>query len=142
MTSTVAPAMWRGSVRHMSKLTDVRDLLNAPTYVMVATVTAEGQPQSSVVWTKTVDDTIVFSTLRGRQKARNLDRDPRITLLAYDPANPYRYVEIRGTATLAPDPEGDLLNELSQAYTGEPWTEPVGADRVVVTVTPTKVLVR
>lgn len=122
--------------------TDAGDLLNAPTYVVVTTLNPDGQPQSSVVWTRTEGDTVLFSTVRGRRKARNLERDPRITLLAYDPADPYRYVEIRGTATLTDDPDGTLIQQLSQAYTGSPWSAPGPEERVIVTVTPEKVHVR
>ncbi len=126
----------------MSALSDATELLNAPTYVVVTTLNPDGQPQSSVVWTRTDGDTILFSTVRGRRKARNLERDPRITVIAYDPANPYRYVEVRGTATLADDADGTLIQELSQAYTGGPWEAPGPEDRVIVTITPDKVHVR
>ena len=48
-------------------------------------------------------DVLKISTLSDRQKVRNLKRDPRITVCVADPANPQRYVEVRGIAELADD---------------------------------------
>src|SRR5439155_12397424 len=79
---------------------DVRPLFQAPVFVVITTINPDGMPQSSVVWAKVEEDTVVISTIRGRRKCLNMERDPRVTLLAYDPKDPYRYVELRGTVTL------------------------------------------
>jgi PPOX class probable F420-dependent enzyme len=122
------------------KLTDdVRPLFQAPVFVVLTTINPDGQPQSSVVWAKVVDDQVVISTIRGRRKCLNMERDPRVTLIAYNPADPYVYVELRGTVTLDEEGGRELIEELSQLYDGKPF--PVREEvRVVVRFTPDKVI--
>ncbi|GAA3645167.1 PPOX class F420-dependent oxidoreductase [Nonomuraea antimicrobica] len=121
---------------------DVRKLLDAPNYATVTSLNPDGGPQSSVVWVRTDGDDVLFSTVKGRRKPRNFERDPRASLLVIDPANPYRYVEIRGRVTLTPDPEGALIEELSQKYRGLPWEDKPGAERLIVRISPDKVYLR
>ncbi|MFI8931631.1 PPOX class F420-dependent oxidoreductase [Streptomyces sp. NPDC053474] len=119
----------------------VRELLDGRNFAVVATLNPDGGPQTSVVWVGRRQDTVVFSTTAGRKKARNLARDPRISLTVYDLANPYRSVEIRGTAELLPDPDKALPRELSQRYLGEdPPAEPDDVVRLVVRITAAKVI--
>ena len=80
-----------------------RRLLNPPVFAVLTTVNADGGPQSSVVWLRTEGDDLVFSTIRGRLKCRNMEREPRVSVCAYDPADPYTYVEVRGTVTMTED---------------------------------------
>jgi PPOX class probable F420-dependent enzyme len=93
-----------------------------------------------VVWILREGDTVAFSTTAGRRKARNLARDPRISVSVFDTANPYHSVEIRGTAELAEDPGRSLPKALSRKYLGEdPPPEPDEVVRLIVRVTPDKV---
>lgn len=118
-----------------------RAILDGKNFATVATVGPGGMPHASVVWFARRDDTIRFSITTGRQKARNLARDPRISLAVYDRENPYSSVEIRGTAELSPDPTKELPRELSHKYLGtEPPQAGVDEVRLVVTITPHKVL--
>lgn len=117
-------------------------LFRAPVFAVVTTINPDGQPQSSVIWTKVVDGRVVFSTIRGRRKTRNMERDPRVTLLAYDPEDPLRYVEVRGTVAITEDGGDALIDELSRAYEGRPWQPSHPETRVVVTVTAEKVYER
>src|SRR4051794_23273647 len=95
-----------------------RRLVDAPTFVIVTTLNPDGGPQSSVVWIKRDGDDLIFSTVRGRQKARNLERDPRISVCLFDPAAPISYVEVRGTVALSEEGGRELIDELSHKYTG------------------------
>jgi PPOX class probable F420-dependent enzyme len=117
-----------------------RDLLDGRNFATVATVNPDGGPQTSVVWILREGDTVAFSTTAGRRKARNLARDPRISVSVFDTANPYHSVEIRGTAELAEDPGRSLPKALSRKYLGEdPPPEPDEVVRLIVRVTPDKV---
>ncbi|MEV0383299.1 PPOX class F420-dependent oxidoreductase [Nonomuraea sp. NPDC050643] len=127
----------------MAELTEeVRNLLDAPNYATVTSLNPDGGPQSSVVWVRTDGDDVLFSTVRGRRKPRNFERDPRASLLVIDPADPYRYVEVRGRVTLTPDPEGALIEELSQKYRGQPWEDKPGVERLIVRISPDRVHLR
>jgi PPOX class probable F420-dependent enzyme len=119
---------------------DTRALLDGKNFATVATLNPDGGPQSSVVWFKREGDTIVFSTAAFRKKARNLARDPRVSVSMYDLANPYHSVEIRGVAELVEDHDRVLPRELSQRYLGEdPPPEPEDVVRLIVRVIPERV---
>jgi PPOX class probable F420-dependent enzyme len=93
------------------------------------------------VWIRADGDDLLFSTIKGRRKHANLTRDPRVSVLVLDAADPYSYCEIRGTAELTDDPQAELIEELSVKYTGESFGERPGEQRVVVRVRPDKVFV-
>lgn len=116
-----------------------RALLDRPEFATVATIEPDGRPHLSVVWVGRDGDDVLFSTVRGRRKTRNLERDPRTTLLVYPKDDPYTYLEIRGTATLVDDPTRSLIDEMSHKYEGKGWA---GApdERVVVRVSADKVV--
>ncbi|MFC4067149.1 PPOX class F420-dependent oxidoreductase [Actinoplanes subglobosus] len=120
----------------------VRTLIDNPTYAVLTTINQDGSPQSTVIWVKRDGDDVLFSTTRGRVKTRNMERDPRVSICAFDPAQPYAYIAVEGTVGLTDD-DGDLIGELSYKYANEPWTsdEP-GTVRVVCRVTPTRVISR
>ena len=59
--------------------------------------------------------------MRGFRKERNMRRDPRVTLLCYDPRRPLRYLEIRGTVVeMTEDGAARHLDELASKYAGRP----------------------
>lgn len=118
-------------------------LLDANTYAVLGTVNPDGAPQSSVIWAKREGDEIVFSTIRGRRKTLNMERDPQVSFLIFDPTNPYRYFEARGAVTMTEAGGVELINELSQSYTGRPYHEPDPTSvRVVCRLAPSKIVVR
>jgi PPOX class probable F420-dependent enzyme len=122
-----------------------RDLLDGPHLAMLATSNADGRPQSSVIFVKREGDEVVFSTIRGRLKTRNMTRDPRVSLLVHrtgpDTAGP-SYVEIRGRVDITEDPEKTMLYEIYGMYMGgaTPPPEPQ-AQRLIVRITPEKLYV-
>ncbi|NUP26064.1 MAG: PPOX class F420-dependent oxidoreductase [Nocardia sp.] len=122
-------------------LTDeARRLLDGKNFATVATIEADGRPQTSVVWIDREGEAILFSSLTNRRKVRNLARDPRIGLTVFDSANPYRSVDIQGTAELIEDPDKALPVRLSQKYLGEnPPPEPENLRRFIVRVTPERI---
>jgi len=119
----------------------VRALLDGKNFASVATLGPGGAPQNSVVWFKREGDTVLFSSTDGRQKIRNLRRDPRISVSVYDLANPYTSVEIRGTAEVLPDEGKRLPYELSHKYLGvDPPSERDDEVRVIVRVVPERIV--
>jgi PPOX class probable F420-dependent enzyme len=100
-----------------------RTLLDGSVFVVLTTINPDGGPQSSVIWAKRDGDEVVFSTILGRRKTRNMQRDPRVSLCFYDPKDPYSYVELRGTVTMTQEGGPELIEELSQRYAGQPFRE-------------------
>ncbi len=128
----------------MTALTDLaKRLIDGPTFAVVSTINPDGAPQSGVVWVKRDGDDILFSTIRGRRKTKNMERDPRVGVTLYDPADPYRYVEVRGAVSLTEEGGPELIQDLSQKYDGVPFREGRPDNlRVVVRITPTRVIDR
>lgn len=123
----------------------LKALLDTPVFVTLGTVQPDGSPQISPVWVKRDGDRVLVSTTVDRRKKRNIDRDPRVSVVVQHPDNPYDYAEIRGTAELTTEGGQELIDELSVKYTGKPYAEfnPASArdaERVVVRITPRKVL--
>ena len=116
-----------------------RDLLDQPVATL-ATLDPDGRPQLTEVWFIADGDELKISLNTSRQKVRNLQRDPRCSVLLLDLANPYRYVEIRGDAVLTPDDDYAFAERIGAKYgmnlrdNDEP-----GETRVVVTIRPTRV---
>lgn len=118
----------------------VRQLVDASTFAVVSTINADSSAQSTVIWVKRDGDDLLFSTIRGRRKTRNMERDPRVSICAYDPANPYFYFTVEGTVTLTEEGGDELIDELSYKYDGKPFTPTPGGVRVVCRLTPTRVI--
>ena len=117
-----------------------RRLLDGKNFAAVATLNPDGGPHTSVVWFMREGDTIVFSTTTARRKARNLARDPRVSLSVFELENPYNSVDIRGTAELVEDPGKTLPMQLSHRYLGvEPPAESDDEIRLIVRVIPERV---
>jgi PPOX class probable F420-dependent enzyme len=120
---------------------NVRKLVDGRNFAVVATTNADGSPQSSVVWITRDGDDLLFATVRGRRKERNLNRDPRVSVTVLDDANGYEYAEIRGTATMTEQGGRELINELSHKYQDTDFhDEPTHVVRVVVRISPTHVV--
>lgn len=119
---------------------ETRKLLDERNFATVATLNRDGGPQTSVVWIVRDGDTVLFSVTGNRQKARNLARDPRVSLTVFDLNNPYHSVEVRGTAELVEDREKVLPRTASQKYLGEdPPPESEDVLRYIVRVIPQKI---
>jgi PPOX class probable F420-dependent enzyme len=95
------------------------DLLERPVVVSLATVNANGQPQVTPVWIDFEDDYVRVNSARGRKKVENMETRPQVTVLAIDPENPYRWMEIQGRIEEETE-EGaiDHINKLSGKYRG------------------------
>lgn len=118
----------------------VRAIVDGKNFATIATVNADGSPQTSVVWITRDGDDLLVSTVKGRLKDRNLRRDPRASISVFDSEDPYSYFEARGTVTFTEENGFKLINDLSLKYTGKDYTGDEGTDnvRVIVRLTPEK----
>jgi PPOX class probable F420-dependent enzyme len=98
-----------------------RDLVECPPVAALTTVMHDGYPQTSVVWCDFDGECVRVNTMRGFAKERNMRRNPRVTLLCYDPRKPLRYLEVRGKVVEMTEEGADRhLNDLSSKYAGRP----------------------
>ncbi|WP_159842620.1 PPOX class F420-dependent oxidoreductase [Nocardia sp. CY41] len=119
----------------------VRTLIDGPHAAVLATANADGRPQSSVIFVDHDGGTLVFSTIEGRLKTRNMRRDPRVSLLVLSRTDG-RYAEVRGRAEITDDPDKTLLISMYAKYMGgaTPPPEPQ-ARRLIVRIVPERVYV-
>jgi PPOX class probable F420-dependent enzyme len=92
-----------------------RDLLTAE-FATLATVGKWGGPHQSIVWFLAEGDDVRLSLNTSRLKTDNLARNPACSLLIPDPKNSYRYLELRGKATLEPDPDNKFAAKVGAKY--------------------------
>jgi PPOX class probable F420-dependent enzyme len=96
-----------------------RDLVDHPRVAALTTIGRDGYPQTSVVWCDFDGTCVRVNTMLGFAKERNMRRDPRVTLLCYDPRHPHRYLEVRGRVVeMTPDGAAEHLDGLASAYAG------------------------
>ena len=96
-----------------------RDLVEGPPVAALTTLMPDGYPQTSVVWCDSDGACVRVNTMRGFAKERNMRRDPRVALLCYDPRQPPRYLEVRGTVIeMTEDGAGEHLDALASKYAG------------------------
>jgi PPOX class probable F420-dependent enzyme len=88
------------------------------------------------MWVGRDGDQVLMSTVAGRRKHRNLERDPRASVTILDSGDPYNYVELRGRATFEEDVGRAFDTGLSWKYDGhDPDPDPPGAVRLIIRMT-------
>lgn len=116
-----------------------RDLFTKRAFGNLATLMPNGQPQVTPVWCDYDGTHIRVNTARGRQKDRNMRRDPRVAITLIDPDNPYRYLEVRGkVAEITEQGADDHIDLLAKKYLGVdkyPYRQP-GEVRVLYKIKP------
>ena len=96
-----------------------RDLVECPPVAALTTVGLDGYPQTSVVWCDFDGGLVRINTMRGFAKERNMRRNPRVTLLCYDPSRPLRYLEVRGLVIeMTEEGASEHLDALASKYAG------------------------
>lgn len=127
----------------MSGMTDFpethRDLLDAQV-ASLATVGRDGFPQVTEIWFLHDEGELKLSLNTVRVKTRNLQRDPKCSLMVLDLQNPYRYLEVRGTARIEPDDDLTFAHKLGAKYDTEFWVhDGPGESRVAITIEPVRI---
>lgn len=95
------------------------DLFERETFAHLGTVMPDGTPQITPVWVDHDGDDVLINTARGRQKERNVTRNPKVGVCVLDPDDAYRYISIRGEVVEVTE-EGAVehIDELARRYFG------------------------
>lgn len=124
------------------------DLIEGPVVVSFTTMMPDGMPQTTPVWCMWDGENVLINTAKGRQKDQNVRANPKVNIMALDPENPYRYLEIRGEVTDITE-EGGLenINQLAKLYLGAdsyyggvtPAELEASETREIITIKPVKI---
>jgi PPOX class probable F420-dependent enzyme len=113
----------------------------------LATVKEDGHPHVVPIWFELDGEQLVFTTWHTSIKAKNIKRDPRVSICVDSETPPFAFVKIDGTVTMS-----DNLDELrywatriAGRYMGEELAETYGernsiGGELLVRVTPTKII--
>src|SRR5512133_4102393 len=94
-----------------------RDLLTGRACGVLTTLMRDGQPRSSLVWVDYDGECACVNTTRERRKGRDLERNPRASLLVVDPNDTNRFLLIRGKVELVEDGAREQLDRVTRRYT-------------------------
>ena len=111
-------------------------------FAQLATLNPDGSPQVTPVWVDFDGTHVLINTAKGRVKAKNLAREPRVALSIADPDNAYRYLGIQGRVVEMTENGGDAhIDKMAKKYLGKdryPYRTP-GEVRLIVKISPDKV---
>jgi PPOX class probable F420-dependent enzyme len=116
----------------------VKELATGKNFGALTTLFGDGSAQTQMMWVDADDDHVLINTEVHRQKYKNVQRDPRVTVAVFDAANPYHYAEVRGRVVeeVRGDAARSHIDELSQKYMGTPYGQPIGSERVILKIAP------
>jgi PPOX class probable F420-dependent enzyme len=116
----------------------LRELLAERVFAWLTTLRSDGSAHNTIVWIDLDGDDLVFTTVVGRVKERNMRRDPRVVLSVLDPGDGYRFASIAGSASLETADLDRIRQGLTRKYRGPDArpTEVPGEQRVLVRVAP------
>ena len=116
----------------------VLELARGQNFAAITTLLPSGHPQTQVMWVDADGRHLLINTEVHRQKFRNVERDPRVTLMIWDKEDPYRFVEVRGQVVeKVRGPEArQHIDKLSQKYRGRPHQTLIRSERVVLRIAP------
>lgn len=99
-----------------------------------------GQPQTQVMWVDADDEHVLINTEVHRQKFKNIERDPRVTVTIIDAENPYHYAEVRGEVVekVLGATAREHIDRLSEKYVGVPYATPIQSERVLLKIAPSR----
>lgn len=118
-----------------------RDLAQGANYAVVSSVLPSGQPQSHVMWVDTDGTDILINTLEGRQKLKNMEANPLVTVTIISGTDFFDWVEIRGRVVAIEDgePATAHIDKLSEQYFGGPFGGP-RSPRAIIRIKPERVV--
>ena len=122
----------------------VLKLARGQNFGALTTLLPGGHPQTQVMWVDANERQLLINTEVHRQKFRNVERDPRVTVTIWDAEDPYRFVEVRGEVVekVKGQEAREHIDELSHKYRGKPYQTQIQSERVVLRIAPSRQVVR
>jgi PPOX class probable F420-dependent enzyme len=108
----------------------------------VVTLMPDGQPQALLTWVDSDGEYLLVNTEPQRQRAKNVSRDPRITVLIHSDSDPWDWSEVRGHVVeqVNGSEAREHIDKLSRKYVGTDYRNPIGPQgRVILKIAADKV---
>jgi len=118
---------------------NIKSLAQAKNFAVFTTLLPGGQPMTHVMWVDADDEHVLINTEVHRQKARNVNRDPRVAVTIIETGKPEHYGEVRGRVVeRVTGPEARAhIDKLSMKYTGQPYDpNAIETERVLLRIAP------
>jgi PPOX class probable F420-dependent enzyme len=100
---------------------------------------SDGSPQVTPVWVDFDRGYILVNTAEGRQKPKNVRKDPRVAIEVISQKDPYRMVTVRGRVVEVTNEGADAhIDKMAKKYLGQdkyPFRAP-GERRVIFKIEP------
>ena len=126
----------------MSLDTDLSALLAGKNCAAFTSLMPDGQPQTQMMWVGDDGEHLLINTEVHRQKFKNVERDPRVTVTVFNADNAYQYVEARGRVveTVGGDEARSHIDALAKKYMGvDDYPNPIQSERVILKIAVDKV---
>jgi PPOX class probable F420-dependent enzyme len=122
----------------------VVELARGKNFAALSTLLPGGHPQTQVMWVDADDEYLLINTEVHRQKFKNVERDPRVTITIWEREDPYRFVEVRGEVVgkVKGPTARDHIDKLSHKYHGRPYGTKVRSERIILRIAPLRQVVR
>ena len=122
----------------------VLELARGQNFAALTTLLPGGHPQTQVMWIDANEQHLLVNTEVHRQKFRNVERDPRVTVTIWDMEDPYRFVEVRGEVVekVKGQEARAHIDELSHKYRGKPYQPQIKSERVVLRIASSRQVIR
>src|ERR671912_197399 len=117
------------------------ELAQGANFGVITTTLPSGKLQNHYIWVGTDGERLVVNTEVHRQKYKNVERDPNVTLTIRDEQDPYRYAEVRGEVveTVGGQEARNHIDELSQKYHGQDYNpDDIKSERVMLWIVPSR----
>jgi PPOX class probable F420-dependent enzyme len=118
---------------------NVRDMAKDKNFATLSTILPSGYPMTHVMWVDADDEHLLMNTEVHRDKYKNVQRDPRVTVTIIDRDDPYKYAEVRGTVVdeVRGQAARDDIDWLSQKYNGTDYDpSAITSERVILKIKP------
>jgi PPOX class probable F420-dependent enzyme len=117
----------------------VRKLFEEANFGHLATLMPDGSPQVTAVWVDFDGTHILVNTAEGRQKPRNVRRDPRVAIDVVRQGSEYAFAQVRGRVVeITSEGAEEHIDRLAKKYLGRdkyPWRQP-GERRIILKIAP------
>lgn len=121
---------------------EVKALATGRNFAALTTLFEDGTPQTNVMWVDADDDHLLINTEVHRAKFRNIERDPRVSVMIWPADDPYSYVEVRGRVTevVRGQQARDHIDACAYRYLGRAYpADQIASERAILRITPDRV---